>query len=251
MLAMMLPGTYSEAGRARKQCPNGHYVHVKVRLCPCGHEFSEGAKEAADKQAKKQSYYDEPGRGRRKCAACGKYAGVRAANCPNCNAVMGEHEEKERCEVNVYNEGGKGRKACPGCNKFVGCRTKDCSCGYSFDHLTLEGEEEYKEDEVAALDMREIVSQAGEEIPIKVRLGYPTHRTTFTPSGECPVKLTSTDEASVLAWIKEVHARFVAKGEVLAPSGYTYYARYSFGYTANDYEQIKRVVKQYFSGFGC
>jgi acetone carboxylase gamma subunit len=240
--------TYDGPGRARKCCPNGHYVHAKVYTCVCGHEFKQ--KENTQEEVKPAgTTYDTGGKGKRKCPNCPKYVGVRATSCPECGFNFDGYVGTKVVTVDkvapaTYTEGGKGKKQCPSCSVYIGARVLECVCGHNF---------KQEEKEASELNCAVEELKATESPPVKLsfamQLGLEGYRTTYTPAGACPYKLASTDKESVVAWIEKIHTHFTMKREVLAPTGYRYYAREFFDVFSDDYSKVKSAVNEYFAQY--
>jgi hypothetical protein len=232
---------YDGPGRARKQCPNGHFVHAKRSTCVCGHVF----KARIEPIQQVEKVYDGPGKGRKHCPGCNTYVGVRTNLC-KCGFSFDGHKtvaiEAPPSDVVTYTEGGKGRKKCPECTQFVGCRVKECSCGYDFDAQFDDVEHEIN----LSVELEDEV-EVGVEPTLRSKLGYPNHRTTYIPAGSCPHKLDGIDEETVVDWINKVQQHFIARGEVLAPSGFSYYARHYYDVFGSEYNAIKQVIRKHFA----
>lgn len=238
--------TYDGPGPARKGCPNGHYVHVKQGTCVCGHIFTREPKARIerikrDPEPKEVQTYDESGKGRKQCPGCNKYVGGRVEKCA-CGFDFKNYQapDKEK-EVKVYDEGGGGRKQCP-CGKFVGARVSKCPvCQHEF----IAGESKQKEINC------EKKEEEGEvrELSYAARLGYPGFAVTYTPAGECPFRLYTAEYSDVVDWIKKVHNYYLERRQVLAPSGFSYYARDFFDVFSPQYNSIKRTIKSYFEPY--
>lgn len=238
--------TYDGPGRARKACPNGHYVHVRSGECVCGHIFTAVPKvklvniEPKEKPTKEIQTYDEPGKGRRKCPNCPKYISGRAPKCVCGFDFTGYVSPLKEKVVKTYDEVGPGRKQCP-CGTIVGNKTAACpSCSHQFiqeqtpeiNCITDDGEEEVQQ-----------------ELSYAARLGYPGYAVTYTPAGECPFRLYTAEEGDVVDWIKKIHNYYIARRQVLAPSGFSYYARDFFDVFSQDYNNVKRIIKSYFGPY--
>lgn len=231
--------TYDGPGRARKGCPNGHYVHAKTAVCVCGYRFRPDYAPVLPKEA---TVYNEAGKGRKQCPDCHKYVGVRSTECVCGFSFSGYVKPKDVETTVTYTEGGKGKKQCAHCNKFVGARVKTCECGHSFIPTNE------PEADLVLTDTDE--DGDGEDyhpISFRHKLGFPNHRCTLIPAGECPVKLSGTDKEIVLDWIERVQEIFINKNEVLAPSGFIYYASHFYNNFTAEHHKVKQIITNHFA----
>ena len=116
--------TYSEPGKARKQCLNCKlYVHARSLVCNCGYQFIKKNSTSSTSVAvtikmdnvtktisipkevvKEPKVSDTPGRGKRLCLKCSKYYGAKLKSCPTCGfkyikeLVSGLEKEKKQVE---------------------------------------------------------------------------------------------------------------------------------------------------------
>jgi hypothetical protein len=228
--------TYDGPGKARKQCPNGHYVHARSNLCVCGHKF----KEVAPQVPVETTVFDGPGKGRKECPTCQKYVGARTTSCV-CGYVFGA-KKKEGPEFKTYDDGGRGKKQCPTCNVYVGCRSTHCVCGHDFHAMPQQQQVCVN---VVAADKEQ--EQEYRPPSLRERLGYPKFKYTLIPAGECPFKLKGIEESIIVDWINNVQGHYIAKSEVLAPSGFKYYAGHFFDVFSDDYQRAKRLIDKHFA----
>jgi hypothetical protein len=70
-------------------------------------------------------------------------------------------------------------------------------------------------------------------------------RVTRIPSGECPVKLKSTDKEAVFEWIEKVQEHY-APDKVISPEGLAYFVNYNFySSTDNGYEEVCKHIREW------
>lgn len=89
----------------------------------------------------------------------------------------------------------KGQKTCKQCSKEVGPRTKICSCGYLFPTKNNKTKKEPKKKE----QIQQVRECRG------FSLIYTPGRGTDTTKPFCPVKMKSTSEEDVKAWVDKLY----------------------------------------------
>lgn len=123
--------------------------------------------------------------------------------------------------MKTWTEKGPGRKRCPACPLYVGVRSRQCSCGHSFTAAKPAPQRRYSR----------FQPKQGE--PSETEPSVDQRPVLITPCGPCPVELTDTDEATVLAWADAV--RTACKKVRLTNIALRYYVRQFFSFHSDNY----------------
>lgn len=76
-------------------------------------------------------------------------------------------------------------------------------------------------------------------------LGVPNPRGMMfvtTPAGECPHRLLSSDESTVVEWAKKVVETGIERDVVYAPTSLAYFSRYFFDVLSDDFADVKQHI---------
>ena len=148
----------------------------------------------------------------------------------------------DAASIKTYDVGGKGKKQCPNCNKYLGLRATMCVCGHSFEKKVAPAKtpvmaSAVEEDEP---DTEETSSKPSQSNFGRARGAY--RETISTPSGDCPVKLTGTDEASVKKWAEAVRSHYAVKSQFVTVEGLRYFARNYYNINSPEFRVVKSCL---------
>lgn len=178
--------------------------------------------------------FTEPGRGRKLCPDCKQYVGAPTVKCV-CSHVFIAGETKvvpEKKEITTFDGPGQGHKKCPACPLYVGVRTATCRCGHEFK----------KPPQVAKEDKPPLIKEDKPPEVKPIRSPVTRHgRYVATPSGKCPVRLSSTEREDVELWAHSVVAKGEDEGIYYSPSALKYFVREFYDMYKVD-DQCDRLV---------
>lgn len=144
---------------------------------------------------------------------------------------------------------GPGRKQCKHCGAIVGVRTSICACGQTFEKAKAAIPASTEKMEIKELSKKVPNFNEPEEIIESRKVSYTKSgkkRTTWTPSGDCPVKprgynkenFQFTDEI-IEEWAKETYD----SGDYL-PEAVVYFARYFWNINSPEFDKVESVIRK-------
>jgi len=174
---------FDKSGKGKKQCAKcSMYVGNIHSECVCG--STKFVKTQVNREKPEIKFFDGPGQARKQCANCNHYI---ASACKTCRCGSTDFITKHLPETKTWDKPKPSRKQCLGCKLYVGHRIEVCPCG-SNQFSAVKGHIKKIDSEGDRKDAQE----AQERRRFKGNI--------VTPSGDCPVKLESTDEVDVRKW---------------------------------------------------
>lgn len=144
----------------------------------------------------------------------------------------------------TFTEGGRGKKQCQNCKVFVGVRTSNCpDCGTEF----VAGANSAKANKTSKVKPPSKNDEYEQDIDLSfcAKLGITKGRPVFAPTGACPVKLTGTDELTVMDWVEET--LYAGGKKVFMPEAMKSFAREFYGVMTDEYSQVCKYIDMYYA----
>lgn len=149
----------------------------------------------------------------------------------------------------VDKKAGPGRKQCKKCGVIVGVRTGTCVCGEIFQKPQAAIPASEEKMEIKELPKKVPNFNDPEEIVESRKVSYTKSgrkRTTWTPSGDCPVKprgytkenFQFTDEI-IAEWAKETYD----SGDYLSEA-VVYFARYFWDINSPEFDRVESIIRK-------